>query len=191
MGWETAMHGRSIAVCSVLFVALAHAASPFGDHVGAPRNPGLECERALVSAQEIQAMIGPGIVTIVDNQPISGFELRQRILWHVALARDEDLAAKPRTKERILQELKRERLERVAAQRAEIMLSPADVDAQIDDFLSLQGLTRHELQMNLERAGVQMMTLRSVVGADMLRARLNRNVPDRFRVPPWNCLKAQ
>ena len=186
------MYGRSIALYSVFFLAVANAASAPGESATAvPRHPGFECERALVSAQEMQAMVGPGIVAFVQIVPITSFEVRQRILWHVALARDEDMMAKTRSRERIVLELRREVQERIAAARAEIMLSSADVDAQIDDFLSYQDLTRHELQMSLERAGVQMATMRSVVAVDMLRARLNRAGLERFHVPPWNCLKAQ
>jgi len=185
------MHGRSVAVCSVLFLACAFPGWSASPGPVPQHDPAYECDQALIAAQDMQAMVGTGIAAFVEQVPITSFELRQRILWHVALARDVDMTARARIKDHVLQELRRNVLDRIAAQRADVTVAQADVDAQIEDFMSYQGLTRHELQMSLERAGVQMATLRSVVAEGILRARLNRTVPGRFEVPPWNCLRAQ
>jgi len=185
------MYGRSTAVCSVLLLGLALPAWPASVPGALPRDPLLECDRALIAAQDMQSTVGNGAVAFAYDRPITGFELRQRILWHVALARDEDMTMKLHSRDRILAELRREMLDRIAAQRAGITVAQADVDAEIDDFLSDQGLTRHQLQMSLERAGVQMATLRSIVAARILKARLSRAIPERFEVPPTNCLRAQ
>jgi hypothetical protein len=154
-----------------------------------PENQSVQCDRALAAAQDIQAMVGTGIVGLVENVPITSYELKQHIAWHVALARDEDIAWKSRTKARILESLRREVLDRVAAQRLGIIVSQADVDAQIDEFLSSHNLTRHEWQMSLERAGVDIRTVRGMVAADMLRARLNRTGLSGLQVSPGNCLR--
>jgi hypothetical protein len=45
--------------------------------------------------------------------------------------------------------------------------------------------------MSLERAGVQVATLRNIVTADMLRARLMHTGVPAIDIPTWNCLKVQ
>ncbi|HUO97891.1 MAG TPA: hypothetical protein VMU01_04450 [Rhizomicrobium sp.] len=184
------MHGRSIALCAVLFAWTATPGLPAerGAPLPLPPDPGIECDRALIAAQDIQALVPQGSVVVIGDVPISTHELKQRILWHVALARDEDAVWKNRTKMRILDSLRREALDDLAARRAEIMLSPSEIDAQIDDFLSSLGLTRHELQMSLDRTGVDMNTVRNVVAAQMIHARLNHIAIDRPPVAPANCL---
>jgi len=187
------MQGRSIALCGLLLLltAVPGVSADLDASRLAAENSTVECDRALAAAQDIQAAIGTGTIAMVEGVPISATELRQRILWHVALARDEDRSQSSRARAMILQTLRREAMDRIAAQRADIILPAPEVDAQIDEFLSAQGLTRHELQMSLERTGVQFGTLRSIVAANMLRARLTHTGLPALDVPPWNCLKVQ
>lgn len=183
------MHRRSIAIGAILLIWTAAPGLPAERQSLLAGGTGVECDRALADAQDIQAMVPPGRIVIVGEVPISTYEVKQRILWHVALARDEDAAWKSRTKFRIMQAMRREAMDDLAAKRADVVLSPAEIDAQVDDFLSAQGLTRHELQMAMDRAGVQLNTLRNVVAAQLLRARLNRTPVERLPVAAANCLK--
>lgn len=184
------MLGRSIVLCSLLLFALAAPASSgdFRSRWGNVEDASVQCDRALMAAQDMQAGIGKGVVAMVDGVPITGYELQQRIAWHVAIARDEDIVVKSRARAHILTELRRDVVERNLAIRENVVVSSSEIDAEIDDFLSAQGLTRHELQNSLERAGVQTNTLRNLVAAQLLHARLTHTAPERVQVAPLNCL---
>ena len=185
------MHRRSIAFGSV-FLLLTAAPGHSLQMRGLWQDPeiaGVQCDRALAVAQDIQAGVGKGIVAMVEGVPITDYEMKQRIAWHVALARDVDTFSQARARAHILLELRHEVLDRIAAARAGVIVGGPEVDAEIDEFLSAQGLTRHELQASLERAGVHGNTLRSLVAARLLRARLTHSVPERLQVAPLNCLR--
>jgi hypothetical protein len=151
-------------------------------------NASVQCDRALAAAQDIETGVGKGIVATVEGVPITDYEMKQRIAWHVAVARDEDPIARFRTRTRILTSLRREILDRIAAAHSGVIVSSPEVDAELDEFLSAQGLTRHGLQAGLERAGVQVNTVRAIIAARLLRARLTRTPPERLQVAPFNCL---
>lgn len=185
------MHGRSIAFCTALLCSIATPVSSADFRTGwsSVESGSVQCDRSLAAAQDLEASVGKGIVALVEGVPITDFELKQRIAWHVAVARDEETVAAYRAKARILASLRREVLDRVVAARTQVIVSAPEVEAEFDEFLSSQGLTRHELQSSLERAGVQVSTVRVMIAARLLRARLTHTIPERLQVSPFNCLR--
>ena len=108
------------------------------------------------------AMIEDGVAAVVNDQPISDYEVRQRMDLNAALS---GVQMTPEIMKRMraeaLETLEEEKLELQEAQKKHISVSPAEVDKNINQMLTDAHATRAQLHDILAGAGVQDTTLRA------------------------------
>jgi peptidyl-prolyl cis-trans isomerase SurA len=111
---------------------------------------------------------GDSIAAIVNDTPISQFDLRQRVALFVATS-----GVKPSEKqmknirEEVLKQLETERIQLLEAQKHNITVSAGEVDKAIDNIISDNGLSMDKLKQVLQQAGVYMSTLRGQIAAQI------------------------
>jgi TonB family protein len=101
------------------------------------------------------------LVAVVDDTPISELNLEQRVQLVVALSSNKaTVADMKRIRSDSLQLLEEEAVEREAAAKAHVTVSPLEIDRQIDDLLTRSKITHDQLSKKLADAGSSESSLR-------------------------------
>lgn len=129
---------------------------------------GLSALLAPVIAQAQQGLFAPRL--IVNDQPISGYELEQRIRFLQLLRAPGDPA------KLAMENLIEDRLRTSAGKQFSIVLTPEQVQSGMDEFASRANLTTEQFIAALEQNGVAAQTFRDFVTAgltwrEVIRAR--------------------
>lgn len=153
--------------------------------------PASNCQRALVAAEqaELDLMSHSSVVAIVEDEPISNYELRQRIAWDVAVAdKAFGTLSTDQIKVREIQRLKNELRVIQAARKRDVTVSSSEVDAYMAKFLARHALAPKDLDRALSRAGVTLATLRAIMAKRIISAKMGMRTDDDLGVSASNCL---
>jgi peptidyl-prolyl cis-trans isomerase SurA len=116
---------------------------------------------------------GDAVAAIVNESPITDYDLRQRVALFIATSNihptDE---VRKQIREQILKQLETERLELLEAQKNKVTVSSSEVDKAIDDIMKENHLVADQLKGVLTGAGVQMATFRSQIAAQIAWSKL-------------------
>lgn len=129
---------------------------------------------------------GDGIAAIVNDTPISNYDLQQRMALFLATSgvRPNPEALKS-IREQVLRQLETERLQLLEAQKNNITVAPADVDKAINNIVSDNRLTMDQLKNLLSQSGVAIATLRSQIATQIAWSKLVADqYGDRIHVTP-------
>ncbi len=109
-----------------------------------------------------------GVAALVNDAPITEYDLRQRILLYVATSGMQPSAETiAKLRGQVLTQLETEQLQIQEARRKNITVSPTDVDKSIDRITSDNHMTRDQLGVLLEKGGVDMATLRAQIAVQI------------------------
>lgn len=127
-----------------------------------------------------------GVAALVNDAPITDYDLRQRILLFIATS---NLQATPevlaKLHDQILQQLETEQLQIQEARRKNITVSPTDVDKSIERILNENHLTKEQLAEMLKRSGVDMATLRGQIAVQIAwQKAVQDEYQDRINITP-------
>ena len=110
-----------------------------------------------------------GIVAIVNDHPISAYDLRQRV---ALVTSTNNIPPTPemmkKLREQILEKLETELIRRQEALKNDITVSAAEVDRQIQGIVTDNHMTLDQLKDVLAHGKVAMATLRGQIAADIL-----------------------
>ena len=126
------------------------------------------------------------VAALVNDVPITEYDLRQRILLFVAtsgMQATPDVMAKLRGQ--VLTQLETEQLQIQEARRKSITVSPTDVDKSIDRIISDNHLTKEQLTSVLQKGGVDMSTLRAQIAVQIAwQKAVQDEFQDRVNITP-------
>jgi peptidyl-prolyl cis-trans isomerase SurA len=160
-----AVFGLAVLLCAAPALAQSLSGpSPHSTPAAAPTPPPPPPGAALQSGS------GPadGVAAIVNDQMISEYELRQRILLFVAtsgLQATPEIMAKLRGQ--VLTQLEQEQLQIQEARKKGITVAPADVDKSLERITADNHLTKDQLADLLQKGGVDMATLRGQIAVQI------------------------
>lgn len=115
------------------------------------------------TAQQVE-----GIAAIVNDQPITTFDVRDRmrlILSSAGIQPTEEVLAQ--VQEQAMRSLVEEALQLQTAQRFEVPISEEEVDEAIADIAARNGITVNEIEQDLAESGVSIDTLRQQLRAEI------------------------
>jgi peptidyl-prolyl cis-trans isomerase SurA len=126
------------------------------------------------------------IAALVNDEPITEHDLRQRILLFVStsgLQPTPEVIAKLRGQ--VLTQLETEQLQIQEARRKNITVSPTDVDKTIDRITTDNHLTKEQLADLLKKGGVDMSTLRAQIAVQIAwQKAVQDEFSDRVNITP-------
>lgn len=127
-----------------------------------------------------------GIVALVNDAPITSYELKQRmnlVMTTSNIPRTPEMEKKVR--EQVLEQLETELLQRQEAQKNDITVSSVEVDKYMKDILDENRMTKEQLSEVLGRGGVQLATFRSQLAAQILwQKAVNEHYAGRVNISP-------
>jgi peptidyl-prolyl cis-trans isomerase SurA len=110
-----------------------------------------------------------GIVAIVNDRPISQYDLNQRVALVLSTSNIPSTPEiKKKIRDQVLEQLETELIERQEALKNDITVSSVEVDKQIESILTDNHLTMDQLKMVLARGHVDVTTLRAKLAASIL-----------------------
>jgi len=113
------------------------------------------------------------IVALVNDTPITHYELRQRmnlVFVTTALQRNEEMEKKVRTQ--VLEQLEKETIHRAEAAKNDITVSSVEVDHALQNILDENHMTQAQFKEIMGHGGVQIATFRSQMAASILWQKL-------------------
>lgn len=128
---------------------------------------GDEVAAALPSSNQLQP--GDSLVAIVNDSPITDYELRQRVALFAATSggRMPTAAEMKDIREQVLKTLETERLELLEANKNKITVSAEEVDKAIDNITKDNHLSMDQLNQMLSKSNVAIATLRAQIAAQI------------------------
>jgi peptidyl-prolyl cis-trans isomerase SurA len=105
---------------------------------------------------------GDGIAAIVNDTPISNYDLQQGMALFIAMSGVRTTPDSLKSiRDQVLKQLETERIELLEAQKNNISVSASDVDKAINDLVTDNHLTMDQMKKMLAQSGVNMATLRA------------------------------
>nr|WP_314434497.1 peptidylprolyl isomerase [uncultured Brevundimonas sp.] len=155
MGLMRYSTGAALAAFLLAGSAYGQTAPAAGAAAGAP-NPAAEVAPARQAATQPQFQLADGIVATVNDQIITGYDLRQRMLMLIASAQvqptEENL---PAIQQAALNNLIEDRLKAQEMTKfKQLTVTPADVEEEITDMARRAGTTPAEYMHFLEQGGI-------------------------------------
>ncbi len=181
-----------------LFAAYAVSGEPRAE-AGAPSSPAANSATPREMAQASAAAPAPStptvevnehnqnsIVAIVNDEPVSAYELRQRMALMLSTEKIPDTPEmKKKIHDLVLERLETEKLHIQEARRNDITVSSVEVDKDIQGILTENNLTTDQLKAILAQGGVTMATFRSQRAASILwQKAVEQNYSDRIHITP-------
>ncbi|HEY5048954.1 MAG TPA: peptidylprolyl isomerase [Rhizomicrobium sp.] len=131
-------------------------------------NPPAESQPSAAQLAGSVANNGDGIAAIVNDTPISNYDLQQRMALFLATSGVRPNADQLKSiREQVLKQLETERIELLEAQKNNTTISTVDVDKAIGNIVSDNHLTLDQLKKMLVQSGVDMATLRSQISTQL------------------------
>jgi peptidyl-prolyl cis-trans isomerase SurA len=132
-------------------------------------------DEAAKAAQESEEALrhGDGVAAVVNDSPISNYDVRQRMQLFIATSgvRPSPEAQKE-IRGQVLKQLETERMELLEAEKNKVTVSASEVDKQIADIMTDNHLTQEQLNKLLFGADVRMATLRAQIAAGIAWSKL-------------------
>jgi peptidyl-prolyl cis-trans isomerase SurA len=116
---------------------------------------------------ETQEQNQDGIVALVNDLPITAYELRQRVALVMSTSKIPPGMEK-KVREQVLDELETELLQRQEALKNDISVSSVEVDKEIKSILDDNHMTIDQLKAVLDRGNVSLATFRAQISARLL-----------------------
>ncbi|MGE0612107.1 MAG: SurA N-terminal domain-containing protein, partial [Hyphomicrobiales bacterium] len=109
-----------------------------------------------------QEEIGRSIVVLVNDEPITQFDVSQRVRFtEVTQRKDVDAG----TRKKIIEDLIAERVQIQEARKSGVVVSEADIDAVLENMAKGNDMTKDQLVAALAQVGVRERTLRDRIRA--------------------------
>jgi len=126
------------------------------------------------------------IVAIVNDEPVSAYELRQRMALVMSTANIPNTPEMvKKIREQVLEQLETEKLQIQEARRNDITVSSVEVDKRIQGILTDNNMTMDQLKGVLTHGGVTMATLRAQIAAQLLwQKAVQQNYSGRINITP-------
>lgn len=135
-----------------------------------------------------QALVNSGdsVVAIVNDSPISAYDLNQRVALFLATTGGRATPEQMKLiRQQVLEQLETERMEVLEAQKNNISVSTMEVDKAIESILHDNHLTMDQIKKLLSDAGVEMATFRNQLATQIAWSKTVQNqYGDRVRVSP-------
>jgi peptidyl-prolyl cis-trans isomerase SurA len=167
-----------LAVLAVPVAALEAATAPQTPATAAPdaaakaAKPVDEAEAAAKESDEALRH-GDGVAAVVNDHPISNYDVRQRMQLFLATSGAKPSAeAIKEIRGQVLKQLETERLELDEAIKNKVSVTAAEVDKAIADIMTDNHLTLEQLNKLLSSADVRMETLRAQIAAQIAWSKL-------------------
>jgi peptidyl-prolyl cis-trans isomerase SurA len=127
-----------------------------------------------------------GIVAIVNDRPISQYDLEQRMELVITTSNMPDTPdMRKKVREEVLDQLETEMIQRQEALKNDITVSSVEVDKDIQGILSDNHMTLDQLKGVLARGHVVIATLRSQIAAQLLWSKtVEQEYHDRVNISP-------
>lgn len=110
-----------------------------------------------------------GIVALVNDKPITSYELKQRVnLVLVTTHVPDNPEIKKKIREQVLEQLETELLQRDEAGKNDITVSSVEVDKYLQGILDDNKMTKEQFRDVLAKGGVQVATFRAQLAAQIL-----------------------
>ena len=110
-----------------------------------------------------------GIVAIVNDRPISEYDLSQRVALVMTTSNiPQTPEMKKKIHDQVLEQLETELIQRQEALKNDVTVSSVDVDKEINHIITDNHMTLDQLKNVLARGRVQMATLRAQIAAQIL-----------------------
>jgi peptidyl-prolyl cis-trans isomerase SurA len=151
-------------------------------------NNGNEVTAALPTESR-QLQPGDSVVAIVDQSPITDYDLRQRVALFAATSggRMPTAAEMKGIREQVLTQLETERLELTEASKNKITVSADEVDKAVDNIIKENHLTIDQLSTMLAKSNVAISTLRAQIAAQIAWSKaVQDQYGDQVKVSPGN-----
>jgi peptidyl-prolyl cis-trans isomerase SurA len=110
-----------------------------------------------------------GIVALVNDLPITSYELKQRMnLVFVTTKVPDNPEIKKKIRDQVIEQLETELLQRQEAQKNDITISAVEVDKYMQGILDDNHMTKAQLTEVMNKGGVQLSTFRAQLAAQIL-----------------------
>jgi peptidyl-prolyl cis-trans isomerase SurA len=127
-----------------------------------------------------------GIVALVNDKPITSYELKQRMnLVFVTTKVPDNPEIKKKVRDQVIEQLETEILQRDEAAKNDITVSSVEVDKYMQGILDDNKMTKEQLAEVLGKGGVQLATFRSQLAAQILwQKAVNEHYAGRVTISP-------
>lgn len=127
-----------------------------------------------------------GIVALVNDKPITSYELKQRMnLVLVTTHVPDNPEIKKKIRDQVIEQLETEILQRDEAAKNDITVSSVEVDKYMQGILDDNRMTKEQLAEVLGKGGVQIATFRSQLAAQILwQKAVNEHYAGRVTISP-------
>ena len=117
--------------------------------------------------------VGAGVAAVVNDHPISTFDVQQRVRLMMASSGTElDERALQQMQSKALRDLVEERLKLQEAERFELAIADEDIDQELARMASTGGSTPAQMARDLAQQGISIETLREKIRSDLAWERL-------------------
>jgi len=127
-----------------------------------------------------------GIVALVNDLPITSYELKQRMGLVMTTTQIPDTPEmKKKVRDQVLEQLETELLQRQEAGKNDITVSSVEVDKYMKDILDENHMNQEQLKEVLGKGGVQIATFRAQLAAQILwQKAVNEHYAGRVNISP-------
>jgi peptidyl-prolyl cis-trans isomerase SurA len=127
-----------------------------------------------------------GIVALVNDKPITSYELKQRMnLVMVTTHVPDNPEIKKKIRDQVIEQLETEILQRDEAAKNDITVSSVEVDKYMQGILDDNHMTKEQLSDVLGKGGVQIATFRAQLAAQILwQKAVNEHYAGRVTISP-------
>jgi len=156
-------------------VAVFAAPAPKTPATAQPESGAKPVDEAAKAAQESEEALrhGDGVAAVVNDSPISNYDVRQRMQLFIATSGVKPSPeAQKEIRGQVLKQLETERLELLEAEKSKVTVSASEVDKAINDIMTDNHLTQDQLSKLLGGSGVRMETLRAQIAAQIAWSKL-------------------
>lgn len=182
--WIIASFGSAALLAACMALPVDAAGRQQGVQVSS--NPSVNTQPSAAQLAGSLSNNGDGIAAIVNDSPISNYDLQQRMALFMATSGVKQSAEILKSiREQVLRQLETERLEFLEAQKNNVSVSAADVDKAIENIVSDNRLSLDQLKNMLAQAGVDMATLRSQIATQIAWSKVVQDqYGDRVHITP-------
>jgi peptidyl-prolyl cis-trans isomerase SurA len=160
----SAVAGAAVILCAIA-AAGAKQAPPRAPAAPAAGTPAVQDESAL---RDSLRQPGDSVAAVVNDDVISDYDLRQRVLLFLATSGVRPSAENLKAiRQQVLAQLETERLEILEAHKKKVTVSTAEVDKAINNILTDNHLTLDQIKQLFEKSGVDMASFRSQLAAQI------------------------
>ena len=173
--FNQATFGLTLIAALAASVAVSAAPAPQTPATAQPEAGAKPVDEAAKAAQESEEALrhGDGVAAVVNDSPISNYDVRQRMQLFIATSGVKPSPeAQKEIRGQVLKQLETERLELLEAEKSKVTVSAAEVDKAINDIMTDNHLTQEQLNKLLSGADVRMATLRAQIAAQIAWSKL-------------------